>query len=125
MIRGADQSIVAGMTTTHTTTPDCQVLVVGAGPTGLTLAAQLLARGIHARVIDKGEGPAPQNRAVAIHARTLELLDTMGLADAFIDQGHREAVVLVGLGLELQRPLNVRPAPGRVADDLSCAAPGV
>ena len=89
MIRSADQSIVAGMTTTHTTTPDCQVLVVGAGPTGLTLAAQLLARGIHARVIDKGEGPAPQNRAVAIHARTLELLDTMGLADAFIDQGHR------------------------------------
>ena len=89
MIRGAGRSIVAGMITTHTTTPDGQVLVVGAGPTGLTLAAQLLARGIHARVIDKGEGPAPQNRAVAIHARTLELLDTMGLADAFIDQGHR------------------------------------
>ena len=89
MIRGAGRSIVAGMITTHTTAPDCQVLVVGAGPTGLTLAARLLARGIHARVIDKGEGPAPQNRAVAIHARTLELLDTMGLADAFIDQGHR------------------------------------
>jgi 2-polyprenyl-6-methoxyphenol hydroxylase-like FAD-dependent oxidoreductase len=89
MIRDAARGSVAGMTTTHTGTPDCQVLVVGAGPTGLTLAAQLLARGIHARVIDKGEGLAPQNRAVAIHAGTLELLDTMGLADAFIDQGHR------------------------------------
>jgi len=89
MIRDAARCNVAGMTTTHTGTPGCQVLVVGAGPTGLTLAAQLLARGIHARVIDKREGPAPQNRAVAIHARTLELLDTMGLADAFIDQGHR------------------------------------
>jgi 2-polyprenyl-6-methoxyphenol hydroxylase-like FAD-dependent oxidoreductase len=89
MSRDAARCNVAGMTTTHTGTPGCQVLVVGAGPTGLTLAAQLLARGIHARVIDKGEGPAPQNRAVAIHARTLELLDTMGLADAFIDQGHR------------------------------------
>jgi 2-polyprenyl-6-methoxyphenol hydroxylase-like FAD-dependent oxidoreductase len=77
------------MTTTHTATPDCQVLVVGAGPTGLTLAAQLLAHGIHARVIDKGEGPATQSRALGIQARTLELLDTMGLADAFIDQGHR------------------------------------
>src|SRR5215472_9642556 len=77
------------MTTTHTATPDCQVLVVGAGPTGLTLAAQLLARGIHARVIDKGEGPASQSRALGIQARTLELLDTMGLADAFIGQGHR------------------------------------
>jgi len=77
------------MTTTHTGTPECQVLVVGAGPTGLTLAAQLLARGIHARVIDKSEGPATQSRALGIQARTLELLDTMGLADAFIDQGHR------------------------------------
>jgi 2-polyprenyl-6-methoxyphenol hydroxylase-like FAD-dependent oxidoreductase len=77
------------MTTTHTGTPDSPVLVVGAGPTGLTLAAQLLARGIHARVIDKGPGPATQSRALGIHARTLELLDTMGLADAFIDQGHR------------------------------------
>ncbi len=88
MIRDAGRSIVAAMTT-HTATPDCQVLVVGAGPTGLTLAAQLLARGIHARVIDKGEGPATQSRALGIQARTLELLDTMGLADAFIDQGHR------------------------------------
>jgi 2-polyprenyl-6-methoxyphenol hydroxylase-like FAD-dependent oxidoreductase len=65
------------------------VLIVGAGPTGLTLAAQLLARGIHARVIDKGDGPASQSRALGIQARTLELLDTMGLADAFIDHGHR------------------------------------
>jgi 2-polyprenyl-6-methoxyphenol hydroxylase-like FAD-dependent oxidoreductase len=77
------------MTTTHTGTPDCQVLVVGAGPTGLTLAAQLLACGIHARVIDKGEGPAQQSRALGIQAGTLEVLDTMGLADAFIDRGHR------------------------------------
>jgi 2-polyprenyl-6-methoxyphenol hydroxylase-like FAD-dependent oxidoreductase len=65
------------------------VLVVGAGPTGLTLAAQLLARGIHARVIDKGAGAASQSRALSIQARTLELLDMMGLADAFVDHGHR------------------------------------
>ena len=77
------------MTTTHTGTPEDQVLVVGAGPTGLTLAAQLLARGIHARVIDKGAGPASQSRALSIQARTLELLDAMGLADAFVDHGHR------------------------------------
>src|SRR5262249_33833554 len=51
--------------------------------------AQLLARGICARIIDKSEGPATQSRALGIQARTLELLDTMGLADAFIDQGHR------------------------------------
>jgi 2-polyprenyl-6-methoxyphenol hydroxylase-like FAD-dependent oxidoreductase len=74
---------------TQTSSPECQVLVVGAGPTGLTLAALLLARGIRTRIIDKGSGPAPHSRALGIHARALELLDTMGLADTFIEQGHQ------------------------------------
>lgn len=67
----------------------CQVLVVGAGPTGLTLAAQLLARGIDTRIVDRADRPALQSRAIGVHARTLELLATMGLADAFIDSGHK------------------------------------
>lgn len=73
------------------TEPDCQVLVVGAGPTGLTLAAQLLSMGIRTRVIDKGTGPVPllQSRALGIHARTLEVLDSMHVVDAFLDEGHR------------------------------------
>ena len=74
---------------TQTSSPECQVLVVGGGPTGLTLATQLLARGIRTRIIDKGNGPATQSRALGIHARALELLDTMGLADTFIEQGHQ------------------------------------
>jgi len=68
--------------------PDCQVLVVGAGPTGLVLAAELLARGIRTRIIDQGDGVALQPRAISIHARSLEVLDTMGLAERFIDRGH-------------------------------------
>ena len=75
--------------TTNTSSADCQVLVVGAGPTGLTLAAQLLSRGVQTRLVDKGAGPATQSRALGVHARTLEVLDTMGLADAFIARGHR------------------------------------
>jgi 2-polyprenyl-6-methoxyphenol hydroxylase-like FAD-dependent oxidoreductase len=67
--------------------PDCQVLVVGAGPTGLVLGAELLARGIRTRIIDKGDGAALQSRAIGIHARTLEVLDTMGLAERFIERG--------------------------------------
>src|SRR5579862_2880235 len=68
--------------------PDCQVLVVGAGPTGLVLAAELLARGIRTRIIDQGDGVALQPRAIGIHARSLEILDTMGLAERFIERGH-------------------------------------
>jgi 2-polyprenyl-6-methoxyphenol hydroxylase-like FAD-dependent oxidoreductase len=45
---------------------DCQVLVVGAGPTGLVLAAELLSRGIRTRIIDKGDGVSLQTRATAM-----------------------------------------------------------
>jgi 2-polyprenyl-6-methoxyphenol hydroxylase-like FAD-dependent oxidoreductase len=69
--------------------PDCQVLVVGAGPTGLVLAADLLARGISTRIIDKGDGVNLETRAIAVHARALEVLDLMGLAERFVDNGQR------------------------------------
>ena len=66
---------------------DCQVLVVGAGPTGLVLAAELLARGVRTRIVDKGDGMVMQARAIGIHARTLEVLDMMGLAERFVERG--------------------------------------
>ena len=69
--------------------PDCQVLVVGAGPTGLVLAIDLLYRGISVRVIDKGDGITLESRAIGIHARTLEVLDMMGLAERCTEQGQR------------------------------------
>jgi 2-polyprenyl-6-methoxyphenol hydroxylase-like FAD-dependent oxidoreductase len=63
------------------------VLVVGAGPTGLVLAAELLARGIRTRIIDRGDAVALQARAIGIHARTLEVLGMMGLAERFLADG--------------------------------------
>jgi len=66
---------------------DCQVLVVGAGPTGLVLACELLARGIRARVIDKGDGVVLQTRALGLHARALEVFDMMGLSERFVEHG--------------------------------------
>jgi 2-polyprenyl-6-methoxyphenol hydroxylase-like FAD-dependent oxidoreductase len=75
------------MNGTQNTRPDCQVLVVGAGPTGLVLAADLLARGISTRIVDKGGGASLETRAIAVHARALEVLDQLGLADRFVDHG--------------------------------------
>jgi 2-polyprenyl-6-methoxyphenol hydroxylase-like FAD-dependent oxidoreductase len=66
---------------------DCQVLIVGAGPTGLVLACELLARGVSVRVIGKSDGVAVRTRALAIHARALEVLDMMGLAGTFVEHG--------------------------------------
>jgi 2-polyprenyl-6-methoxyphenol hydroxylase-like FAD-dependent oxidoreductase len=70
-------------------TSSSQVLIVGAGPTGLVLAARLLARGIPVRIIDKAAAPAWQSRAVSLTARSLELLETIGLAETFIAHGHQ------------------------------------
>ena len=74
---------------------DIDVLVVGAGPTGLVLAAELARHGATCRIIDAGGAPVEQSRAIGIQARTLELLQTMGVAEAFTTAGlHVHAVNL-------------------------------
>ncbi|GAB3451840.1 FAD-dependent monooxygenase [Actinophytocola sediminis] len=54
------------------------VVVVGAGPTGLALACGLLAHGVSVRVVDKADGPAVTSRANFVHARGAEVLDRLG-----------------------------------------------
>lgn len=65
----------------------CEVLIVGAGPTGLVLAHELARRGVNLRLIDKNEGPAEQSRALLIQVRSLETFAFMGLIDAFLEKG--------------------------------------
>ncbi len=67
---------------------DTDVLIVGAGPTGLTLACELLRRGVTPRIIDKAPAPADKSRAFGIHPRTLELFDNMGIVDEILSQGN-------------------------------------
>ena len=60
------------------------ILVVGAGPTGLVLALWLAKLGVRPRVIDKTAEPGTTSRALAVHARTLELYRQLDLADIVI-----------------------------------------
>jgi 2-polyprenyl-6-methoxyphenol hydroxylase-like FAD-dependent oxidoreductase len=69
------------------------VLIVGAGPTGLTLALWLTKQGISVRIIDKSTGPGETSRAMAVQARTLELYGQLELAEAVISAGHKNPAV--------------------------------
>ncbi|MCZ2528245.1 FAD-dependent monooxygenase, partial [Streptomyces sp. HB2AG] len=60
---------------------DVDVLVVGAGPTGLTAACEALRHGLTVRIVDRRHGRSAFSRALVLHARTLEVLDTTGVAD--------------------------------------------
>jgi 2-polyprenyl-6-methoxyphenol hydroxylase-like FAD-dependent oxidoreductase len=63
------------------------VLVVGAGPVGLTMAASLNQHGLACRLIDKAAAPSDKSRALVVWSRTLELLDNLDLADTFVKTG--------------------------------------
>src|SRR5215213_6486625 len=63
------------------------VIVVGAGPTGLMLACELALSGVRSRLLDQRTAQPNITRAFAVHARTLELLDARGLAEDLVARG--------------------------------------
>ncbi|WP_444889507.1 FAD-dependent oxidoreductase [Microbulbifer sp. DLAB2-AA] len=64
-----------------------KVLIVGAGPTGLTLAVELARRNIFARIIDKRDSASTLSRAVGITSKSLELLSHSGVSKRLIEEG--------------------------------------
>ena len=72
---------------------DPEVLIIGAGPTGLVLALWLTRLGVRLRIIDKTAEPGTTSRALAVQARTLELYGQMGLAEAVIERGRKTMAV--------------------------------
>jgi 2-polyprenyl-6-methoxyphenol hydroxylase-like FAD-dependent oxidoreductase len=84
------------------------VLIIGAGPTGLMAACQLKRFGIDCLILDKKEGPTHESRALVVHARSLEIYEQMGIATAAVQEGepvkklqfivHDKAVQQVPLG---------------------------
>ena len=81
------------------------VLIVGAGPTGLTMAHELARDGIACRIVDKSAHRATESRAIAIHPRTVETFELMGLAKDFLDAGHR--IIAVNIYGEHERIAHV------------------
>lgn len=63
------------------------VLVVGAGPTGLSLACHLARHGVDFLAVEKGEGVTPYSKAIGVQARTLEVYEQLGLARQAVEQG--------------------------------------
>ena len=63
------------------------VVIAGAGPTGLLLACQLTMYGVKFRIFDRSINHTTQSRAVTVHARSLELFDQMGIADEAVEKG--------------------------------------
>lgn len=64
------------------------VLIVGAGPVGLTAAAELTRHGVRVRIVDKRDGPVIHSQALAVHVRTLEILRAMGIVDGWLKAGY-------------------------------------
>jgi 2-polyprenyl-6-methoxyphenol hydroxylase-like FAD-dependent oxidoreductase len=91
--------------------PSPQVLVVGAGPTGLLLAAELVRRDVSCLLIDALDAPREWDRATVVHERSLEIFESLGVAERFLTEGvvtrgarfHSDGGILAELSLDLTR----------------------
>ncbi|HXS08103.1 MAG TPA: FAD-dependent monooxygenase [Rhizomicrobium sp.] len=91
------------------------VLIVGAGPTGLVLALWLTAMGVNVRIIDKAGQSGTSSRALALHARTLELYRQLDLAEEVVARGHHvSAATLWVAGRKIRRIV-----PKKTGEDLT------
>src|SRR5919106_24118 len=84
--------------------PNSQVLVVGAGPTGLLLAAELERRGVPCLLIDALDAPRGWDRATVVHARSMEIFEALGLEDRLLAEGVAQLDI---------PPVILTPLPGR------------
>jgi 2-polyprenyl-6-methoxyphenol hydroxylase-like FAD-dependent oxidoreductase len=92
----------------------CDVLVVGAGPTGLMLANWLVKLGVRVVVVDGKEGPTRQSRALVLQARSIEVYDQLGIADQVLAAAHRAEALAPGFGSRVFGRIPLGPLGGGV-----------
>src|SRR5258708_8458872 len=92
---------------------DVDVIVVGAGPTGLLLAGDLAQAGVSCAVFERRSGRSGLTRAFGVNARTLEQLDARGAADELVGSGSPVAVLrfFAGAVIGLSPPPHPSPHP--------------
>jgi 2-polyprenyl-6-methoxyphenol hydroxylase-like FAD-dependent oxidoreductase len=91
------------------------VLIVGAGPTGLMLANQLVRRGVRALIVDRNPGPSIRTKALGVQARTLEIYSRLGIAERALELGTRA----VGANMWVGARRAARVPLGDIGRDLS------
>ncbi|SDF30724.1 2-polyprenyl-6-methoxyphenol hydroxylase [Lentzea fradiae] len=91
---------------------DTQVLIIGAGPTGLTLALDLHRRGVPFRIVDAAPAPFTGSRGKGLQPRSLEVFHDLGVADSVVEAGTFDMMLRAYKGREVLREWN--PHEGRV-----------
>jgi 2-polyprenyl-6-methoxyphenol hydroxylase-like FAD-dependent oxidoreductase len=71
------------------------ILIAGAGPVGLTAAIECKRRGMDVRIVDPDKSVSPESRALAVNARTLDIMQPSGVTDSMLAAGHRVRKVVV------------------------------
>jgi 2-polyprenyl-6-methoxyphenol hydroxylase-like FAD-dependent oxidoreductase len=94
---------------------EIEVLVVGAGPTGLLLAAELCRRAVDCRLIDALGQVQHWDRATVVHPRSLELFESLGIVDRFLDAGVPQRAARLHSGGEVVAELDFSASGARYA----------
>src|SRR5215204_546319 len=96
-------------------TINTDVIIIGAGPTGLSLGCQFIRYGIDFVIVEKNEGVTRFSKAIGVQARTLEIYDQLGLAQQAIEEGTIVSRVRLIEGGEVRGEINL----GNFGKDLS------
>lgn len=99
---------------------EADVLIIGAGPVGLALAAELRRRGVEALIVDRLEANPATSRAAVVHARTLEVLENLSVTERLIEQGVQVPTFRVRDRDQVLLTVDFTHIPSRYAFTLMC-----